>query len=1140
MSQPLHWLGKYFFYAIGNTPATSLTRDLSPQTPANILLLGCGDPRNVLFSVFNEDKKSDRRLDITCSDIDPAIIGVFLARLSSLSHLAFIIPDIAARNVLLLTMIIDNDTSLSTMWKIFFDMKIDRDSYSRLIGHCKKLWEYSGSQKAWLDSPYGATVKFSTLHTLEQARQRWKFYIEMENLPTKRQNFIREAFTKLVKDASRRFNSINSNISSARAAGPLLYEASPVYGQHALHYISTGVSSTESTVLASATLINPTFAYSFAGEGCNVHYGTSPLTPFHTSALFANATQPLRMSDVLQAAQKQFGEWCDAYRSRAVHPSKIVLRFLVGEATAVCGAFQSLNATQSVHTRIPVSQWRTSVLMFDEAQYSAPSNACAPTTFNVVDTTNLIDHVGLLNILVAALPLRTATGVIYTESLLYKGKREDAAKEFGARLFADLGTMALLLGVAPVDYLSGFCSRSNTNEILLNKTASGAQFHQVTTWKAPTSSDVSVNIRPAVVFDNVQLGTLLWNIYRRIFEDENAMTVLTKYVPTGNVRAIANSKKIMYNRESFVLFLKITRGNLVLSAEDWEAVMKTFFRLQDEGSMLPTDTAHWQDFYSYLYKHNVYTLPIYREPLRRTGRFSEWPSVPHLVRVVLIVPRSVLEDVFNDPDVATPVLQCDVRGMLSTHVFSSVHAAFGRVSSTGTKSSPRISFEEDKEGWKGRSPLVVSFTMPTRLLVNFEPQRNLLVNLSISGTVSTIAQFAQKLGISLNVYGAKLSGGIHVEVLPEPISHASGFPAPALSTEPLPHRIGSCGPVTVSLDGKHEIVNLFSCRMSVENPIIVHSFGSQGAIPNVKQISPCVVRLTVSGIFQDFVFPYPVRGSDHRLRLVRKSLYIELLVPPSGPFQSEGMRTRPFPVTLPDSSSRHPDIQAWNIHHVNLSRLPVLDCSRPKELSKWFHPHVALMMSARERELRDKNEPDTLMFVKERLQQIMAQASGFSGGKAHRLFSLMDRAARNVDTLLFISDLRFDQSAYTVVCDAFVLPLTDELMTKQSGPFARLINGEGLAHIRLREGEVASWKHLIPAFVERCRISWMHTENCEYKAQGSIPLTEKIDHSPLCSCGQGKDVEGMLKNPLWRPFAPSATRIALSPLFAVTYLDPIM
>jgi Domain of unknown function (DUF4470) len=54
MAQLLFWPSKYNFYPIGNTSAVSLTGDLPPEEPANLLLLGCGDPRNVLFTIYTE------------------------------------------------------------------------------------------------------------------------------------------------------------------------------------------------------------------------------------------------------------------------------------------------------------------------------------------------------------------------------------------------------------------------------------------------------------------------------------------------------------------------------------------------------------------------------------------------------------------------------------------------------------------------------------------------------------------------------------------------------------------------------------------------------------------------------------------------------------------------------------------------------------------------------------------------------------------------------------------------------------------------------------------------------------------------------------------------------------------------------
>jgi len=51
MASPTLWSKAPFFYPIGNTPPVCLTQGLAPEEPADILLLGCGDPRNILETV---------------------------------------------------------------------------------------------------------------------------------------------------------------------------------------------------------------------------------------------------------------------------------------------------------------------------------------------------------------------------------------------------------------------------------------------------------------------------------------------------------------------------------------------------------------------------------------------------------------------------------------------------------------------------------------------------------------------------------------------------------------------------------------------------------------------------------------------------------------------------------------------------------------------------------------------------------------------------------------------------------------------------------------------------------------------------------------------------------------------------------
>jgi hypothetical protein len=53
------WPGIIFFYPIGNTSAVDLTDTLTPEETANVLLLGCGDPRNILFTVYSQRHDSE-------------------------------------------------------------------------------------------------------------------------------------------------------------------------------------------------------------------------------------------------------------------------------------------------------------------------------------------------------------------------------------------------------------------------------------------------------------------------------------------------------------------------------------------------------------------------------------------------------------------------------------------------------------------------------------------------------------------------------------------------------------------------------------------------------------------------------------------------------------------------------------------------------------------------------------------------------------------------------------------------------------------------------------------------------------------------------------------------------------------------
>ena len=131
-----------------------------------------------------------------------------------------------------------------------------------------------------------------------------------------------------------------------------------------------------------------------------------------------------------------------------------------------------------------------------------------------------------------------------------------------------------------------------------------------------------------------------------------------------------------------------------------------------------------------------------------------------------------------------------------------------------------------------------------------------------------------------------------------------------------------------------------------------------------------------------------------------------------------------------------------------------------------------------------------------------------SGSKRERSSVLCLSNFRNdVHTLIFVNGVRLDLASHTVTVDACVLPLTNDVMSHLSNAIKGAAKG---ARLIQKPDEVKAWKHLLPAFTERCR-KWSHTANCEY-LPGGVLFSDEINQSPLCSCGQGKHLGSFTQN----------------------------
>ncbi|KAG9084838.1 hypothetical protein FRC06_003876 [Ceratobasidium sp. 370] len=336
---------KPFFYPIGNTAAISLTQDLSPEQPADILLLGCGDPRNILFTLYAD------------------------------------VVVLSARNILLFTLLEENEL-------------VERAS-KILTRQSRRLYDTASSIEAWRKSPYGSFLKFVDARTLADVRRRRKSYADFPSISPSRLSKLRQEQSRLSKSVLAEHH---SNISPSRSAGVLWVEAAVPIIELFKRYWETGTTFMLNADIKRAKDLNPTFVYSAPGEVFDPHYGTVP-QGFHLTPAFVpvtpgatdpNAAKP--EAAIVDVMQQQFKAWGNAFRaSRAA--GTITLRFYSGEAIAFCRALDGFASTGRAATGIRVSSWRAPQINLAELHVSTPS---APISFDVIGTSNLTDHLGLL------------------------------------------------------------------------------------------------------------------------------------------------------------------------------------------------------------------------------------------------------------------------------------------------------------------------------------------------------------------------------------------------------------------------------------------------------------------------------------------------------------------------------------------------------------------------------------------------------------------------------------------------------------------------------------------------------------------------------------------------------------------------
>lgn len=536
-------------------------------------------------------------------------------------------------------------------------------------------------------------------------------------------------------------------------------------------------------------------------------------------------------------------------------------------------------------------------------------------------------------------------------------------------------------------------------------------------------------------------------------------------------------------------------------------------------------------------------------PDEKWGDLRDWHNIPPVVCITLLVPRSklsVLTKIDHDK-LGTPTVQCllqpghSLPDIPRESVFLACRLAFGSVSTRGRPhdDSFEVSVTEDQQGWGGNSALVVSFYVSSFHLL-LGPQKG-VVAFGLHVTPASLFTFGSKLGLELNVYKTTLDNSSNVFITRHS-PNLTGFPiVPGFSQTDLVAsgalHVGADTSSIVHVNPAESHIASFTTRLNVTSEDYKAALNNRCEVQN-KVLSPCQ-RAIALGQKLAFVVNYPtfVRENTCRTRIFRKSSRIEVVAEVA---TSSAWMDYPYflyPVFLQDNKPVN-----WNMPNINLDLCPVIDINQREQLD-WLNPHISLAMSARERGLYEDQELSRSDGEKIRLDfkvtlfHLFIRFVGLQGEK-HQVFGFTNVANGGIKALVLASTIRIDTGNRVVVLDCAILPLHQEIMPKLR-KFLAVLSSQGLCQVKVNDAELHLWKHVLPAYVERCRI-WDHNADCEYAKAGKIPLNMENEKQFLCSCGNGHFPPNFINGIAhWEEASRYAVRAAISPAFWAPYADDI-
>ncbi|EPS39897.1 hypothetical protein H072_6313 [Dactylellina haptotyla CBS 200.50] len=1160
MSHPSVFDTEGFYYPIGNSPAINLVDHLPPDLDADILLLGCGDARNILFTLWTEshdtvDKDKDasklRTFKFTCCDIEGAVI---------------------ARNILLLAMIIKNE-DINAMWHIYYDVFMPENSLKIFKSHLENLIASSTDIELWIQSDIGKILNIGSAQTLVAVRRYWTAWATyMGSRQSIKQ--LKISYKKGLATITKKKHPKGGVLSVARSGGPLATNIMSASVKHFEHYWKSGTTEDSS---AEASLPNQTFALSNYGRKFSLHYGSNPLAGFHLATSIVPVVpdcEPSRRilpkansdnyTNIIQCAKEEFILWCESFR-KAQAAEKFTICFFVDDALELCATLSQKTASPGSSVGIP------ELSKNDEISKGYFFNHSSD--FNIIAMSNLIDHLGFYNIFLSVLPIlrRHYASYIHTETLLDdQFDTQNGEEGLHRALGVDPTSLFTLLGIAPIDFLCAHTSLSQVSDYLLEMLGDNRQQYCRMIWKwIPQFHTVGFNKEaplilnhPLFVYEVDAMLDFTTKIYKKLFETEDFSWMQRRIA--GDLKSKYGVRVLQHNtRLTFSLLLQKIKS-LTSRQVNWDSFMaKLEFAIANSGILVASCFSQEQNVLNHFsgvdtvepLKLDPATIalnhPFYdghRMLSTQVGKYAP------ITCITLAIPIKRFERLLKVPveQRGSIPFHLEVSGGRFLNNFGSLRRRFGTLDAIVTsnamlniqETAPKI--HQDLDGWEGNSNVLYSCMVPTWMILLQNDCKVSLTLVSSPFTVSLISEF----GLGLEFFQTKLHDNTHVRLSKKfPISDPLNTIAPnedkgnaelaTSSQEPASahetsknHNIQTL----VMTTGPHPKIERIIYRWNTTEPKALELLETKAKISTPK-LGMSTYSIRLGSESHKVEFPYPIEELV-KTSIARRSRYIELDA------RLHRKKNTPahlrFPIISLDSPTH--SIVAWSVHRINLDRSPpvLIDFTKQKPQNyEWINTVMTYAFSSDERrEISSTKQAyagNPLTEMKESLHTIIIRHIGIQGNQCS-VYALHN-ATHGSHMLVFVKDIRLDLSGGGIVGDCALIPLEGDPPLAIQPHLMRLELAKKLAPVRNTDGETETWRYFSVSSIERCR-TWKHKQNCEYFKVGKVPLPVSGQNpraTPICSCGMGIFPRSFTNDPLLKPFLPYATRAAIGPVFLPPY-----